>query len=590
MHLRSLRLALLLSASALAAHAAPEAPTGLWAEPLDGDSVRLHWTPGAGSFGFWVDVAESANDLAREAGTFRNQLVPDPAQGQVVIDGLRAGVTHAWRVFAFDRWNGVHAYPHPRTFTTPPPGAVGPATGLVAEPAGRETVAFSWQPVRGAGGYWLELAHSRADLAARGPSFRARYVNAQARTTWPRLAPGVPLFWRVVAIAPAGGVPAWAPSPITLAADPWRARSLSATARARKLAQVLGDRDAETDAPTLNLTGARGVSGARTSVAFEHQGRTHLWFGQVTGAGGADCGALSDDREAADGLTLSIRAGRDGRFAPLTVPGTSLSNPGERPTGGFSDGVAPWLLLSSAGRSVLARSRDGGATYQRVHEVSRGRMAECKAVVVSREQLPELDLPGERFLVVFGTAAREHDTWGDGLITDGPCLAFVPLDRAGDRGAWRFLVTPGAPVLSPDEGVAQPLFQEDVLHSLSVTYEPSLGLWLAVYAPDGEGTLVVRAADRPWGPWSERERLFDAWGHRGYGRYMHVSSTCVNCPSMDDNGDAGREEVWGDVAGVQLLQRHTTGDSRAVTLRYLVGTVNPDTVVLLESTVNVTSR
>ena len=566
------------------ASAAPARPGGLWAEPLEGSRVLLHWTPGPGALGYWVDVAESAADLEAMRGTFRNQLVEDPRAGAAAVEGLRAGVTYWWRVWAFDAAGGVHAYPE-QPFSTPAPGAPYRSLSLTAQPLGPGAARLSWSPAPGATGYWVDVAASLEDLVHMRGSFQNRYAGAATSLTWSGLAPGVSLVWRVWAHNAVGGVHVYPrPFAFALPADPDRAMRLRwVPGSTRKLDQPIGDWDRQLQAPTRNLTETRaGVRGTDLGISFEHRGRMLVLFGDTLGRpGDRDGVALSDDREPQDGLSLAFHTDGRGSFLPITVPGVSLST-FEVPTGGFSDGDAAYAFVSTdhsptrtMGRAVLARSRDLGRSFERLYDVSTTRFVNCAAVVVPREQLPGIPLAGERFLVVFGS--------GD-YRASSPHLAVVPLERVAERGAWRFLSAPGAPRFTAEEAGARPLFEHPEVGELSATFDPGLGLWLLLYNCATPGGIVLRAAPRPWGPWSPPVVVFDGWRDGAYGQYMHVS---WDYKRLDAVHDPGREREWGGCYGPYLIQRFCRSDPRRATLRFLLSVWNPYTVVLMETQVEV---
>jgi len=98
----------------LPAGLAPTAPTGLTATVINDHEIQFSWTAGTGQDGFWLDIAQSASDLAAGAGaaTFQNVQL---GSGAVSYNwtGLQDSTTYYWRVFAYNTIGGVHAYPTP---------------------------------------------------------------------------------------------------------------------------------------------------------------------------------------------------------------------------------------------------------------------------------------------------------------------------------------------------------------------------------------------------------------------------------------------------------------------------------------------
>jgi N-acetyl-anhydromuramyl-L-alanine amidase AmpD len=98
----------------------PDAPTALAANALSTTTIQFTWTIGANTDGFWLDIAESAADLAAGHGAATFQAVP--LAGNVdSYDwvGLTPGTTYYWRLFAYNTNGGLHAYPTPDTIATP---------------------------------------------------------------------------------------------------------------------------------------------------------------------------------------------------------------------------------------------------------------------------------------------------------------------------------------------------------------------------------------------------------------------------------------------------------------------------------------
>ena len=60
-----------------------------------------------------------------------------------------------------------------------------------------------------------------------------------------------------------------------------------------------------------------------------------------------------------------------------------------------------------------------------------------------------------------------------------------------------------APIWSPDEVEATPLFDEPCVGELSVQWNEPLRKWLMTYNCDDPRGIRFRTADHPWGPWSD---------------------------------------------------------------------------------------
>ncbi len=91
----------------------------------------------------------------------------------------------------------------------------------------------------------------------------------------------------------------------------------------------------------------------------------------------------------------------------------------------------------------------------------------------------------------------------------------------------------------------------------------------------------MRAADQPWGPWSEPQIIFHPWSDNGYCHFMHTSWEFKKCDSVHD---PGRENVWGGEYGPYQFEDFAVGDDSITTIYYTMSTWNPYTVVLMKAT------
>ena len=112
----------------------------------------------------------------------------------------------------------------------------------------------------------------------------------------------------------------------------------------------------------------------------------------------------------------------------------------------------------------------------------------------------------------FGTAAvivgtRLYIFGCDTTETAKPCrLARVPLARALDRTAWRFFAASGQ--WREEIHKSAPVFEGNDI--LSVSFNPSLNRFLAVYSRPMGTAVLLRTARAPEGPWSAPVHAFDA--------------------------------------------------------------------------------
>ena len=109
-----------------------------------------------------------------------------------------------------------------------------------------------------------------------------------------------------------------------------------------------------------------------------------------------------------------------------------------------------------------------------------------------------------------GAVVADGSLFVFGCDRDGmekPCrLARVPLETALDRNRWRFYSDRGA--WTADIQRSAPVFRGNDI--LSVSYNPYLQRFLAVYARPMSRSVMVRTARAPQGPWSAAAVAFEA--------------------------------------------------------------------------------
>jgi hypothetical protein len=154
-----------------------------------------------------------------------------------------------------------------------------------------------------------------------------------------------------------------------------------------------------------------------------------------------------------------------------------------------------------------------------------------------------------------------------------PHLAFVPLDRVEDPKAVRYWA---GGKWSEHEADAKPLFHHPQIGELSVAWCRPLGCWLMLYNSGDPRGIVIRTAERPWGPWSEATVLFEPWRDGGYGKFIHA-------PDRDAVNDPGREKEYGGEYGPYLIPRFFRGERREATIYFTMSTWNPYNVVLMRA-------
>lgn len=358
-----------------------------------------------------------------------------------------------------------------------------------------------------------------------------------------------------------------------------RASRVVVVERPVKICQLVGDDDRHTGRPTANRTAERyKLFGTDLGVSFRHKNRTYLLFGDTVGPRGGDALAWTTDTNPDNGLDLTFRADADG-YLPLTIPGIR-QGAFEVPMAGVSLGGRMYVYHTTdhtdavtMGRSVLAASDDDGATFRWLYDLSTRRFINVSLVTVEARPWPGLPMRSGRALLLFGSGTyRQSDVR----------LACQPARQIEDSAAIRYWtgLKDGRPRWSPHEADAAPLFDHPVVGELSVTWNPYLSRWIMLYNSTHPRGIVLRTAERPWGPWSDALMLFDPWRDGGYGVFMHVSRAAGGSDALSD---PGREDEWGGEYGPYQLAESARGRTGESTIYFTMSTWNPYTVVLMRA-------
>lgn len=340
-----------------------------------------------------------------------------------------------------------------------------------------------------------------------------------------------------------------------------------------KICQVTGEIDRTTGRPTINATESRfRFWGTDLGASFEHDGKTVFLFGDTHPAAGLarlpdrDILAVSDDTDPEDCLSLDVLTDGDGGYRPLTIPSVG-GGPFSVPTGGFSANGAMYVVATTDGnatqpmsRSVLARSTDNGRNFQ-----------------------PVYDLSTDRFITV---ATARHDgavlLWGSGAYRRSTVsFAMLPEDRVDDRSAIRYfagLDGGGEPRWSPREQDSAPLIDQDCVGEVSVAWTPDLAKWVMLYnCGQQPSRILLRTADRPWGPYSPPQTLFDAAADNGFCRFMNAAG----CEIL---ADSHAPQVAGDPYAPYQIAKFAKGVAGEYSdIYFLMSTWNPYNVVLMKA-------
>lgn len=333
------------------------------------------------------------------------------------------------------------------------------------------------------------------------------------------------------------------------------------TASTRMICRVTGEDSA-------NRTESRfRFWGTDLGASLEHDGKAVFLFGDTHAAAGLnrapdrDLVAVSADRDPEDCLTLDVLTDDDGGYRPLSVAGVE-GGPFSVPTGGFSAKGAMYVGLTTdrtdtrpMGRSVLARSTDGGRNFQPLFDLS------------TRHFITNAFVPDGDGALFWGS--------GDYRASD---VRLARLADPDDKTSLRFfagLDGGGQPLWSPREDDARPLFHQSCVGELSVAWNADLAKWVMLYncgAP--ESRILARTADKPWGPWSEPQLVFAA--EQGFGRFIHRAD------SDDQLSDPHSPQVSGDPYAPYMIARFAKGvPGQYADIRFLMSTWNPYNTVLM---------
>jgi len=365
------------------------------------------------------------------------------------------------------------------------------------------------------------------------------------------------------------------------------------SARASKIAQLIGDVDRERQQPTLNLTWTTyKLAGTDLGVPFRHKDRTYHLFGDTAGLRGGDAIAYTTDTTPDDGIELTF-IHDNLAYKPVKIPGIS-QGAFEVPMEGVSVGGRMYIYHTTdsigvsemftegaepkMGRSIVAVSDDDGQTFSYLYDFSSKHFINVSIVEVDKADLSAaLPTGAGKALVIFGSGPyRRSDVR----------LAVQSSDQIGSRSSIRYfagLDSSGRPTLSSNEDDAQPLFNQPVVGELSVSYNRFINKWIMLYnsfMPTSRG-INMRTADKPWGPWSEPQIIFHPWNDNGYCHFMHAGFPHEKC---DEVSDPGRDKEYGGEYGPYQFEDLATGSGSTTTIYFTMSTWNPYTVELMKAT------
>ncbi len=366
---------------------------------------------------------------------------------------------------------------------------------------------------------------------------------------------------------------AWALGTGGVAAQPRGPEVAYVPGSTRRVCQLTGDFDRAARKKTQSETGKRfGIEATDLGSSFEHKGKLYFLFGDTWGRpGDRDVLAWTEGRDPAK-LLLQFHKADDGKWLPLTVPRISQAA-FEVPSGGISIENAMYVVFTTdhteekvMGRSVLARSRDDGVTFENLYNLSRG-----KFINVS------FWLADDGWLYLYGSGKyRKSNVY----------LARVKPADLADRSKLEYFSGNGpadVPRWALKEAEAVALFKHPEVGEFSFAFLPPLKRYVMLYNTLEPRGIMLRSAPAPWGPWSDGTILFEPWRDHGYGHFLHISADFKEKRDLVPLSDPKREKEWGGEYGPYVMARFTTGSNWACRIYYTMSTWNPYQVVVMQS-------
>jgi len=360
-----------------------------------------------------------------------------------------------------------------------------------------------------------------------------------------------------------------------------------------KLEQLLGEQDKERHQPTLSRTLTRyGIEGTDLGYSFEHQGRIYFLFGDTVGRldHALDTIAVTDAREPERGVRLDFLTRPNGQYLTIEPPGISMGA-FETPNGGISLGGRIYVTVRtnhapdwSTDRSVLTRFAPP-ASFTPLRALSQAPTGHFLTMSLHADPVPGGTSglpPGGPYVFIWGTGKYRHS---DAFLMIAPEARFE-----GGQGTRYFagLDPAGAPKWSVNEADAKPLVQNGTMGDISVTWAKEPGLWLMTFdsrAPAKQGVLLAYAR-LPWGPWSERQIIFDMSRDGALGKFIHDPGIApddgLEGPIIGKPPSAARS-VHGGQYAPYVIERWTRTEGNTLNLYYTLSTWNPYVVVLMKS-------
>ena len=272
----------------------------------------------------------------------------------------------------------------------------------------------------------------------------------------------------------------------------------------------------------------------------------------------------------------------DGGFHPPRIPGIS-NGTFEVPAGGVSANHKMYVYFTNGTnekktmlRSYLGVSEDDGYTFSKRYLFSSQFFINVSPEKVRTADYPELPTsPGGNSILLFGSGWYRQSS---------PYLSVVDETQINHKKRVRYFAGLDSKTLKPrwssHEKYSAPLFKDPCIGELSVKFDSHSGQWLTLYNCDNK--IVLRHADKPWGPWSNGQVIFDPHRDGAYCKYIHKGYQ-TQAEKCDDLSDEDQEDGSGGVYGPYMIPSLYTGDPTEETIVYTMSIHNPYQTVLMKS-------
>lgn len=373
----------------------------------------------------------------------------------------------------------------------------------------------------------------------------------------------------------------------------------------KRIEQLIGNWDFKDRKPTSNQTQTLYNLGyTDLGIPFQHHLKTYILFGDcscgVEPSRDLDPIAYTTDNNPDDGLNLNFitTTPNSHQWKAISIPGVD-SQTVHIPVEAVSTLTDFYLYFVTDAtnshlmkKSIVAVSHNDGQTFSKLYDFSSNHFINISIV----ENLKSNDWNGfppeiGNVMAIFGSGEyRKSDVF----------LAFQNMSNlTTGQGVYYFAGVngDGNPMWTPYENNAVPLFHQPVVGELSISFNQFLQKWLLTYnSLDFHRGINFRTSDKPWGPWSEPNVLFEPIEDSGYCYFMHDS--LHNCPNISPNpytdvqGDAPHDSVaWGGEYGPYQYPLFAKSlNPGETTIYFNMSTWNPYTVVLMKSTLKLSDK